>query len=244
MVGTPIPSSELEMFRRLSKHLKVVLDVGCRDDIDYYHIHPDCEYRLFEPMKEALNSLKAKISELEKHNIHVHEYGLSDVDLDDQVYYDNVQSFIPHWYVPSNDTGSRYNLRLLDDYISLAYLDRVDFLKIDVEGLDYNVLIGGIKSLLSGKVSYLQVEYSGGVRQYVDLLPNFQFYWMMEPVLLAALIKANPNNGNCFNKSLIKLDDTLIDFIDEFSKTGNGGNIFGVLKTSDLDIEELTFEIL
>jgi FkbM family methyltransferase len=242
---TKIPTEELKIFAILSKNLNVVFDVGCRDDLDYYNIKPDVEYHLFEPNKTALESIKAKMLQLDKHNIKLNEFGLSDVKADNCVYYSNVEAFKPHWCVPSFDKGDRYSLRKLDDYVSDNNIKAIDMVKVDVEGLDYQVALGGIDTLKShDKVSYVQLEYSGNILQYVKLLDNFDFYLMVEPRLLEVL-NAHNNLGVDFNKSLVKLNDEVIHFIDtKISPTGAGGNIFGINKRITNIDNDLFFNVI
>ena len=109
-------------------------------------------------------------------------------------------------------------------------------MKIDVEGLDYSVILGGLETIKNNnKVSYIQIENSGGNKRYVDLLDNFHFYLMMEPELLKVINTVN-NIGMDFNKSLIKLDEAVITFLDtQLIGTGAGANILGVRKDIDFD---------
>lgn len=231
MSNTKIPKEELKIFSILSNEFNRVFDVGCRDDLDYYNMNPDIEYHLFEPNKVALDSIKDKINNLNKPNIILNEYGLADINADNCVYYSNVESFIPHWQVPSIDNKDRYSVRKLDDYVKTNGIDKIDMVKIDVEGLDYQVVLGGINTLKNeNKVSYIQLEYSGNILQYVKLLDNFNFYLMVEPRLLSVLKELNELEID-FNQSLVKLDENIIEFIDNtVSPTGNGGNIFGINK--------------
>jgi FkbM family methyltransferase len=242
---TEIPNNELEIYTKMSKDFKIVFDVGCRDDLDFYNIKQNVEYHLFEPFTDALNSIKNKINSLPKNKLILNEFGLSDKNSDDCVYYSNTQSFIPHWYVPPIDSGERYSLRTLDTYVKDNKIDNIDFIKIDVEGLDYNVINGGINTIKTeNKVLYIQVEYNGGIKQYVDLLDNFDFYLMVEPNLLGVILNNNTLNLD-FNKSLVKLDDNIIDFMDKtISPKGVGGNIFGVNKKLKNNINHLIFKIL
>tara|TARA_R110000868_G_scaffold83652_1_gene235967 strand:+ start:112 stop:849 length:738 start_codon:yes stop_codon:yes gene_type:complete len=245
MSYTEIPNEELEIFKRLSNKFKVVFDVGCRDDIDYFKINDLCEYHLFEPNTIAINSLNEKLGKLENHNIKLNEFGLSDTTQDNCVYYKNVESFTINPFVRTIDSGDRFSLKKLDDYISENNIEKIDFIKIDVEGLDYKVILGGLEAIKNKNiVSFIQIEYNGGVKQYVDLLDNFEFYWMMEPRLLSAV--NNMGNKNDFNKSLIRLDIDIINFIDNtVSPTGNGGNIFGVNKKNvDFDVDKIIFKII
>jgi len=240
-----IPNNELDIYKRMSEDFKIVFDIGCRDDLYFYEIKQNVEYHLFEPFRDVLTSLKDKISLLPKNKLILNEFGLSDKNSDDCVYYSNTQSFIPHWYVTPIDSGERYSLRTLDTYVKDNKINNIDFIKIDVEGLDYNVINGGINTIkFENKVSYIQVEYNGGIKQYVDLLDNFDFYLMIEPSLLGVILNNNILNRD-FNKSLVKLDNNIIDFIDNtISPTGTGGNIFGINKKLNNDVNHLIFKIL
>jgi FkbM family methyltransferase len=242
---TEIPNNELEIYKRMSEYFKIVFDIGCRDDLDFYEIKQNVEYHLFEPFTDALMSIKNKIKLLPKNNLILNEFGLSDINMNNCVYYKNTQSFIPHWYVPPIDSGERYSLRTLDSYVEENKIKNIDFIKIDVEGLDYNVIKGGINTIkFENKVSYIQVEYSGGIKQYVDLLDNFNFYLMVEPSLLGVILKNNNILDIDFNKSLVKLDNQIIEFIDNsISPTGAGGNIFGVNKSLN-NVNYLIFNII
>ena len=236
MEYTKIPEDELIIYSRLCDDFNTVFDVGCRDDLDYYEIKKDCEYHLFEPNTEALGLLKKKISRLDNHNIILNEFGLSNENKDDCVYYKNVESFTPHWSMASYDTGERFALKRMDDYIKDKNIKKIDFLKIDVEGLDYQVLLGGLSAIRDNNiVSYIQTENSGGARQYVKLLPNFNFYLMMGPYLLTKISTINSTDLD-FNKSLIKLDDAIINFLDRnLANTGFGSNLLGVNKNINFE---------
>ena len=239
-------TEELEIYKRMCADFKTVFDVGSRDDLDYYSIHSNCTYHLFEPNVDALNSLKRKIAAIEQqHFIIVNEFGLSDENKEDCVYYKNTESFKPHWCVDSVDSGERYSLSRLDDYCWERGIEEIDFLKIDVEALDYSVILGGLRMIKEqNRVKYIQVEYSGGVGQYVELLDNFDWYWMMEPVLLKAVqdLQDKWPMPYDFNYSLIKLSKELIIVIDDIvSPSGNGGNIFGVRKN---DVDNLIFKVV
>jgi len=245
-----MPFTELKIYEYLSNNFKVVFDVGVRDDLDYFKIHPLCDYHLFEPHVPFILSIKDQLSFIEKnfnHKIFLNEYGLSDKNEDNKIYYKDIQSFETHWNtnIPSIHHGEQYSLKKLDNYINQNNISNIDFLKIDVEQLDFQVILGGLQAIkYDNKVSYIQIEYSGGIRQYVDLLDNFTFYLVMEPVLLGAINSMNTTSID-FSSSLIKLDDSIINFIDNtVSPTGNGGNIFGIhKKIINNDHDNLFFKI-
>ena len=67
---------------------------------------------------------------------------------------------------------------------------------------------------------------------------------MVESGLLGVLNKYN-NLGVDFNKGLVKLDENMINFIDDtISPTGAGGNIFGINKNITSINEELFFKVI
>jgi FkbM family methyltransferase len=243
---TEIPNEELRIFNTLSNELNVVFDVGARTDLNYYEINPNIEYHIFEPEITFFNKLEEKISKIEKHNIHLNQVGLSDKNETDVVYYKNTQAFVKHWCVASKDTGERYDLKKLDDYVIENNINEIDFLKIDVEGLDYNVVLGGLNTIKNNKIKYLQIEYNGGIKQFTELLINYNFYLMVEPRLLKALNQYKNKSVSYvdFNKSLVKLDNKIISFTDNVvSPTGAGGNIFGIRNDLPLN-NELIFKII
>jgi len=232
-----IPAEELKIFDILKDNMSVVFDVGAREDLSFYNIKKNCSYHLFEPSIEAISSLKKQISVLMDHNIKLNEFGLSDKNEDNCIYYKDSQSFIANPFQRGIDTGIRYSLKTLDNYVAENKISRIDFLKIDAEGLDYKIILGGL-STIKTKVSYIQFEYWDGVNKFIKILGDtFNFYLMMEPKLLEA-IKEEVNDSMTtnqinkdYNKLIIPLDKDIIDLIDQILiPLGYGGNILGVSK--------------
>lgn len=250
---TSIPKEEIEIFNLLKDKLDVVFDVGARDDLSFYHIKKNCSYHLFEPNVKFINSLKNQISLLEKHNIKLNEFGLSDEEKDNCIYYEKSQSFIinPTFQQGDIDTGKRYSIRTLDRYVAEHNISHIDYLKIDAEGLDYKIILGGRDTIQNNKISYIQFEYWDGIKKFVDVLQNYKLYLMMEPMLLKAITKIitpmmTPEEKQIdFHKSIIEVTDTLINLIDfKIIPTGNGGNVLGINKNiSHLYTDKLVFDI-
>lgn len=233
---------ELALYRKISSEFKTVLDVGCRDDIEYYQIKPDCEYHLFEPNTEALTLLYEKTIPLNDSKIIINEFGLSDEPKLNQIYYKNVQSFQVHHSVRSIDSGDRFNLSTIDEYVRTKNIKKIDLLKTDCEGMDFKVLLGGKQTLVDDIITYIQLEMTSPLKQYTDLCPNFNFYLMMEPVLLNVIHTLNETTIN-FDNLLTPLTDEVIDFVDNvLTPTGNGGNLFGVNKKVNFNFEEYNKE--
>lgn len=249
---TPIPQEEIEVFSLLKNKINTVFDVGPRTDLTYFNIKKNCSYHLFEPNCEFVKELKKQIFLSRDNRIILNEYGLSDRKENNCVYYKKSQSFIMNPVFHGKDvSGKSYSLRRLDDYVIENKILKIDFLKIDTEGLDYKVMMGGAKTI-KNKVSYIQFEYWDGVKKFVDLLKNeFNLYLMMEPVLLkyileqAKLKMTYKQKRINYRKSLIKLDRNIIDLIDNILvPMGCGGNIFGISKhLKEFKVQDLIFRV-
>jgi hypothetical protein len=84
---------------------------------------------------------------------------------------------------------SRQHITLtsIDDYTERNNIDRIDLLKIDVEGHEFAVLRGAKHFLSTGAISMVQFEYGGtfidshtflkDIWEYLkDVHPSFEFY--------------------------------------------------------------------
>jgi FkbM family methyltransferase len=64
----------------------------------------------------------------------------------------------------------------LDEYTREAGIDRIDFMKLDVEGHEFNVLRGALGLLASGRIRALSFEFGGG---NLDSRTYFQDFWYL-----------------------------------------------------------------
>lgn len=158
---TPIPPDELEIFKGL-KDLKVIFDVGARVDTDYLELWPDSEHHLFEPNPEFFDELERRVAtKFPNANVHLNKFGLSD-KVENLKYDPGIQSF------RYDNIGETLPLSTLDGYIAQKGIERIDFLKIDTEGLDYKVLVGGAQAIK--KCRYIQYEHWDDRLVFHDLL--------------------------------------------------------------------------
>ena len=247
------PEEERKIFDLLKDKFEIVFDVGARNELSFYEMKNDCAYHLFEPNIKFFNQLKKQVDQLNDHNIKINNFGLSDKMADNCIYYEKSQSFIVNPTLKDGDidTGLRFSLRTLDDYVAENHIPKIDYLKIDAEGSDYKIILGGLNIIKANKVSYIQFEYWDGIKKFADILDNFNLYLMMEPVLLRAINEQiaplmTPEQKKInFNKSIIALNDTLIDLIDNtIIPTGNGANVLGVNKyMKNPNIERIIFDL-
>jgi len=80
------------------------------------------------------------------------------------------------------------NVTTLDALVEAQEIERIDHLAIDTEGNDVRVLLGGLRTLASGKVRYLEFEYHqvghwkhSSLEDAIDMLDtlNFDCYWSL-----------------------------------------------------------------
>lgn len=221
---------ELAIFNHIKHEINVVFDIGARTDLDYYDNHPNCEYHLFEPNNEFVNILNNKITSLNKHKIIVNAIGLSDKPIKHCIYYSNVQSFQANPLVHSIDNGHKFDISTLDIYVTDNKIEKVDFIKIDTEGLDYLILKGGEGLINSGVVKYIQVEYWDKPDKFFELLKeNYDMYLILENEIINHMPKPiEIFDGLAFT---VKLNDDIIKTIfTNLLNKGMGGNIFCVKK--------------
>ena len=203
----------------LIKNLNVVFDIGAREDgIEFAQMFPKAEYHFFEPHKKFAQNLKANIPN--GVNAVVNEYGMWNENMDRAKYYLNTQSFIPHPFGISVDSGDVYDLRTIDWYVDKNKISTIDFFKIDTEGSDYKILLGAEKTINQDRVRSIQFEYWDGVKKFHDLLSiRYDMFFI--------------RNEN----TLSYLDDQVIKEIDESRIPGGaGGDIFCVHKKENFTI--------
>jgi FkbM family methyltransferase len=88
-------------------------------------------------------------------------------------------SAIKHYYLNSTINVEQTTIDALVEKYSLA---RIDFLKLDIEGYEYNALLGAQKTLSGGLIDYIQLEYNqtwieggGSIEKILDLA-SIHFY--------------------------------------------------------------------
>lgn len=165
IVTPDISAGELKLFELLPK-IKVVFDVGARTDLEYYKIRPNCEYHLFEPNPEFVESLIEQAKDIP--NIQINAFGLGDVEGMYQYNYGQ------QMFLGGEGTAVTGNIELpiktLDWYCKERNIKQIDFLKIDTEGYDYKVLLGATETI--PKCRFIQYEHWNDKEEFVRLLSD------------------------------------------------------------------------
>jgi len=160
--GIPEHDGELHLYEHLKEKINVLVDAGARDDT-YFLTESHTEYHLFEPDSINLAGLKENLKNVHKDiNVKVNDVGLGD-KTGTYKFYDSEGrngTFCPPVQIEGLECPSNisYNLIRLDDYAKENKIEHVDFLKIDVEGYELEVLKGAGDLLYN--TNYVQFEYA------------------------------------------------------------------------------------
>jgi FkbM family methyltransferase len=138
----------------------------------------------FEPSRKTFGMLSANLAE--HPNARLLNHGLGAKESAATLYYDAVGSGIASVYNRKLDhfgisfaDSETVRLKTLDGFCAEEKIDRVNFLKLDVEGHELDVLKGGAGLLSSGSVDFIQFEFGGC---NIDSRTYFQdFFYALNP---------------------------------------------------------------
>ncbi len=133
----------------------------------------------FEPADETFKCLNNAHGE--KENVLLNKFGLSDVNSRGRLYYDEEKSGMASihkrelgWLGMDFEKSEEIQLETLDHYCSNKNIEAIDFLKMDVEGNELNVLKGAEETLRKGSIRVMQLEFGGA---NVDSRTYFKDFW-------------------------------------------------------------------
>jgi len=137
----------------------------------------------FEPAKESFYQLKKN---LDHHlNIKFYNFAFGAKNEAKSLFYDKETSGLASIY---NRQLAHFNIKLnlsqsikvrtLDNFCEVNKIKKIDFLKIDVEGSELNVLKGAKKMIEDNKIQFIQFEFGGS---NIDSRTYFQdFYYFLK----------------------------------------------------------------
>lgn len=152
--GDEKTNGELYLYNFLEKKCSVIFDVGAWENT-YYATNNAITYHMFEPYIPVFERLKDRVKD--KPNIIANCIALGSEKKMLPFYFANGMSFV-------NRNGRAHSDMLietstLDDYVKSQGVDHIDFLKIDTEGWELNVIKGSVETL--DKITHIQFEYGG-----------------------------------------------------------------------------------
>jgi len=140
------------------KVVKMILDVGAnigQSAIKFSEAFPDATIHCFEPVNHIFEQLQQNVDTT---NVHLHCLALGSEIGQNEIYltqHETTSSLKKPEYVKDTQVVS---ITTIDEFLSSHSIDRVDLLKIDVEGFDLEVLKGGVNSFMSKNIDFVLVE--------------------------------------------------------------------------------------
>lgn len=153
----PKTNGELFFYNKIQNNINTIFDVGCRIDSEFINFKGNVHY--FDPVEKFINDIKP-IPKL-NNNSYYNSFGLGSTN-EEKYYYPNYQSFYNRTVSCStNDDKNKIKLQIKKgiDYMKNNDISRVDFLKIDTEGYEFEV-IKGFEEYIEN-IHIIQFEYGG-----------------------------------------------------------------------------------
>ncbi|MCX5921940.1 MAG: FkbM family methyltransferase [Candidatus Dependentiae bacterium] len=183
-------NGELAIIKSILQNGSTVFDVGANKGEWSQHLlasKSNIQLHAFEPIPTIFHLLKKNIA---RDSVTTHNLAISDEDGEnDFFYYDKnsdaseVSSFYHRPIVDSilntKPITIKVTTKTLDSFCHAQNIQHIDFLKIDTEGSELNVLKGASSLLHNGSIKIMQFEYGGTyldaaitLKEVYDLLTN------------------------------------------------------------------------
>ena len=238
MPFSPFNSIEIEFFNKIKEDIKIVFDIGSRDDIDYIKNSYDKsrEFHLFEPDPKFIFNCHKQIEQLEDisddidNEIYFNTFGLGEQE-GELSYYPNTQSFVFRTvHTTSQDVGVSFPIKTLDGYCKEKIINNIDFLKIDIEGMDIDCFNGG-KEILNNGTKIIQFEFASTMLDR-KISPENYVGWFDKNIFDLYLLRVSPEHPYYLenDKLLTPLDDNLYQVVRQHMVEASGCNLVAVQK--------------
>ncbi|SDG42259.1 methyltransferase, FkbM family [Pedobacter terrae] len=159
-LGVPSQRKSLESLKKLGFYPNYVLDIGAYEGnwaIDFNQTFPKSKIMMIEgqPQKQEILLQKKKL--LPDSEVKIALLGAENKTVEFNIY--NTASSV---YKEDNETGAsieEMQLQLLDDILSATAFCKPDFIKIDTQGFELEILKGATKTLQSANAVLLEVSF-------------------------------------------------------------------------------------
>ncbi|MEG5041801.1 MULTISPECIES: FkbM family methyltransferase [unclassified Microcoleus] len=200
---TTLHSGELLCIERFIASGQVVFDVGANVGSwseEVFNQFPKTEIHLFEPVPKIYKILLQNLAEgICNSQIIANNYALGKQEESNQFAYYQES---PEWstFYRRLQAEKEYDIKppqilnvlttTIDNYCQRQEISHINFLKIDVEGGELDVLEGAEKLLSKGKIDYIQFEYGG---TYIDSKKTLKQVFEYFQNLRYAIFKIQPD---------------------------------------------------
>jgi len=175
----PKTNGEEAFFLKIKNNINVIFDVGCRSDSEFVNFTGEVHY--FDPVNEFIDNLSKQPNNNKLS--HFNNFGLGN-EAKELYYYPKYQSFydrVNSCQISDDANKITLNIKKAKEYIFERNVTEIDFVKIDTEGYELNVLMGFEELLKNVKI--VQFEYGGtfldnniNLRDVIFYLEKHGFY--------------------------------------------------------------------
>lgn len=147
-------SGTLFIMSQMIKEGDLVIDIGANIGLTTIHmsklVKNQGEVFAFEPIKATRELLVKNISYNRCENIKVFSFGLSEKKMKAKIFHNLIINRGAASLINKGSEDSSFEkiqLICLDEIVNNSGIKRIDFIKVDIEGEEFKMLIGGVKSI-------------------------------------------------------------------------------------------------
>ncbi|MEG4998382.1 FkbM family methyltransferase [Microcoleus sp. B4-D4] len=235
-----INNYELKIIENFIGSGNVVFDIGANIGSwtnQVLNICPDVQIHLFEPAPPIYQTLLQNLAEpIKSGQLVLNNLAIAhQQEIREFYYYDKFSGWST--FHRRFEIEKQYNIQspkpfeiltaTLDDYVQTRGIKRINFLKIDTEGGELEVLRGATSLLQKGKVDYIQFEYGGTfvdanitLKQVFEHLQKFRYtIFKILPNALQPLLQFLPEYENYEYSNFLAVNERFTALI--FSEAPN-----------------------
>ncbi len=179
-------NGEYKFLQKCAREMKIFFDVGANEgewSKTVLDLNPNAVIHAFEPIESTFQKLSKAVAG----EVFLNRLGLSSKKETRTFYVHPEDSVFSSLYHRSNSTLCLENreeveVDTLVNYCFRVGVQEIDFLKVDVEGGEYDVLLGAQEMLKNGKIKVVQFEYGGtyldsgvSLKHVFDIFQNLNY---------------------------------------------------------------------
>jgi FkbM family methyltransferase len=230
-----IQKEEILFYEKIKGNCKVVFDIGCREDIDYVSLSENKIFHYFEPNPNFCLACQKNLEISTNNIVYLNNFGIGNQTKEID-YYPDGQSFFRRKYIyVSTADPITLSIKRFNDYISDNKIEYIDFLKMDTEGGEPDILLDN-PNFIKTSVKYVQFEWAstwvdrGDGISLSNIIEEFEEYFDFY-----FLYDANHPISKAYKTFLTKIDsEQIIKEMTNHMMNAYGFNIIMIRKEDEI----------